>query len=752
MPEELTRGFRLNRQDGSTYKARTNHLFVIGINDYKTLPRLNKAVSDAQLFVNTLTELYDFHPDHIVTLFDEAATERSILKRFREFIPKMNKNHNLIVYFAGHGYFDTLEQKGYWIPVDGEEDAVDTYISNDRIISIVKAIKTQHTVLFIDSCFSGTLFDAIRSITTRLDNKQSRWALTSGRNEPVADNSPFAKYLIDFLKTTEKDQILISEIAQYIKTIGARNSNQTPYASPLMNVDDRGGEFVFRKKKTGTTDTASTPLPSASIDKEAILWEFIKERHQIVFYENYLATYPHGKYAAEAKANIKVLENAYQPTEDNNIFDDTYKEFTDDRDGQQYKVIKAGGRIWMAENLNFKTSDAWHYDQNAQLGNPYGCLYTYKSAKRACPKGWRLPTDKEWRMLLEEQGGFMDGISNEPYGNPEEAYQNLIKGGFSGINIELAGGIMYANEKPLEFSELGETGYYWSATKFEPGSDEIIGYSFDDYEKTVWRSDFYWSNACSIRCVKDIDYPKVETNPFDIEEEERSIYTDPFENGEELPIPDAKAHEIIQAYIQTFGGFDNIDAIEDVEIQMTVRNWQGETLQCTHIFQRQGKEYKEFRKGQNIIQQYFFDGEYGGYTGEYNNFQLTGSHLEDAIHSDFFWELYYRELGYTPTYIGSNKDQYGTLLHQIDWRTPGGNYLQQYYTAEQPTKVLENKVTQNLMGVTTSQTWQYTDFRAVEGVVFPFVIYEMLNQQHVATYSVTSIRINQYPKDSIFKV
>jgi uncharacterized protein (TIGR02145 family) len=76
--------------------------------------------------------------------------------------------------------------------------------------------------------------------------------------------------------------------------------------------------------------------------------------------------------------------------------------YTDPRDGKTYKTITIGTQIWMAENLNYATSDSW-----CDQCSIYGRLYTYDAAVNACPSGWHLPTDAEWTVLTD----YLDGES-----------------------------------------------------------------------------------------------------------------------------------------------------------------------------------------------------------------------------------------------------------------------------------------------------------------------------------------------------
>ncbi|WP_461252249.1 FISUMP domain-containing protein, partial [Treponema sp. R8-4-B8] len=60
----------------------------------------------------------------------------------------------------------------------------------------------------------------------------------------------------------------------------------------------------------------------------------------------------------------------------------------------------------MAHNLNYHTnSGSWCYMDSSSYCGKYGRLYDWKTAKKACPAGWRLPSRKEWVRLSLAVGG-----------------------------------------------------------------------------------------------------------------------------------------------------------------------------------------------------------------------------------------------------------------------------------------------------------------------------------------------------------
>ena len=238
-----------------------DYLLIMSVNDYAHWPKLNNAVNDANAIKQLLQKHYGFADSTTFTLTDHQCTRRAIDSTFRDLMRNLDEDDRLMVYFAGHGYYDSLTDVGYWIPVEAEtgEYATYSYVSNSIISEYIKGLKTKHTLFMSDACFSGNLCVADgRGLddryTASMDQFKSRWIFSSGRSEVVADeylrtgHSPFAYFLLSYMQTPPTEVFTISELAAQVSRNVTNNANQKPMARAIKNSGDEGGEFIFRFK------------------------------------------------------------------------------------------------------------------------------------------------------------------------------------------------------------------------------------------------------------------------------------------------------------------------------------------------------------------------------------------------------------------------------------------------------------------------------------------------------------------------
>jgi hypothetical protein len=232
---------------------------IIGIDEYQGAPKLRTAVADATGIRQVLIERYGFKPDRIKLLVNGEATRSKIEGAFVKLAREAGSADSVLVYYAGHGQYSDDNQLAWWVPVEANLDEPGTWILDAAIRNYVAAMRARHVYLIADSCFSGNLFSQTRSVIppvtdryyAKLYAKRSRWGLTSGSTEPVADqgrdgHSVFAYHLIKFLRENEEPYLVPSRIADYVIPLVARNAEQMPRSQPLQGANDEGGQFVLQ--------------------------------------------------------------------------------------------------------------------------------------------------------------------------------------------------------------------------------------------------------------------------------------------------------------------------------------------------------------------------------------------------------------------------------------------------------------------------------------------------------------------------
>ena len=207
---------------------------------------------------------------------------------------------------------------------------------------------------------------------------------------------------------------------------------------------------------------------------------------------------------------------------------------TDSRDGQTYRTVKIGDKVWMAENLNYAytgvpykygsyTSDStsWCYGNDPANCAKYGRLYTWAAAmdsagtwstngkgcgyhktcspiypvRGVCPEGWHLPTQSEWNTLFKAVGGSsvagtkLKSTSGwNSSGNGTDAFSfSALPAGLRNLSGN------YDNE--------GNYAYFWSSTEhYNYNAYRMyLNCDYDDASLDVSNM----NSGFSVRCVKD---------------------------------------------------------------------------------------------------------------------------------------------------------------------------------------------------------------------------------------------------------
>jgi uncharacterized protein (TIGR02145 family) len=214
-------------------------------------------------------------------------------------------------------------------------------------------------------------------------------------------------------------------------------------------------------------------------------------------------------------------------------------ELLSDVSGNSYKTVRIGNQVWMAENLktNFYSNGelipnywggrdvywsridtgAWCNYNDTPLGSTgalreqllkqndqkYGKLYNWYAVtdyRNVCPIGWHVPSDSEWKTLIdylggqEVAGGKMKIKGMQYWNSPNADATN--ESNFSG----LPGG---SCEYDGSFERMSYRATWWSSSGCDTNYNLALGYYLDCLNGSVRYLNYEKHSGFSVRCLKD---------------------------------------------------------------------------------------------------------------------------------------------------------------------------------------------------------------------------------------------------------
>lgn len=148
--------------------------------------------------------------------------------------------------------------------------------------------------------------------------------------------------------------------------------------------------------------------------------------------------------------------------------------FIDERDGHEYKTVKIGNKIIMAENLAFKPTKGnfWAPEGNENNIEKYGYLYDWETAKDIAKglNGWHLPTEEDFRFLNHYYEGDIIKVGSA-----------LNKGGRSGFDFLCCGNRLA--DGTFAFQNIGAG--FWSSSLYKEAVSEAWMLWCSNYANTA---------------------------------------------------------------------------------------------------------------------------------------------------------------------------------------------------------------------------------------------------------------------------
>lgn len=213
--------------------------------------------------------------------------------------------------------------------------------------------------------------------------------------------------------------------------------------------------------------------------------------------------------------------------------------FTDSRDGNVYRTITKGNQTWMIDNLAYlpkidsvsfgselagMENESFYYiydcfpngsTESEQITNAkkhvnykkYGVLYNFSAALTACPPGWHLPSDDEWKELEAYLGVSSNQIDQTNFRGEDAKVGKRMRytidwyPGYEGTNetdfSALPGGFRSTLQN---FAQALKYGCWRTSTTYSYDAAWIRSLTNNS---GIFRDSYSKHEGYSVRCVKD---------------------------------------------------------------------------------------------------------------------------------------------------------------------------------------------------------------------------------------------------------
>ncbi len=301
---------------------------VIGNNTYQSLPKLEKAVNDANSVAAELRKV-----GFEVQAFNNVG-QKKMNQAINEFVQSVSGGGVGVFFYAGHGV--QIDNQNYLIPVDMDPprdpaDVGDQAVSVPRLQDKLADAKAKYTLLVLDACRNNPLpkkagrsIGATRGLAMTNSPSGQTVLFSAGANQEALDsldsndNNPNGLFTREFLPMISQPGVSSTEALRKTRSIVKQKAKSVGHDQDPAMYDQSDGDFYFVAGPSPSQTLAPSP-PSAkgsattvvqAVDPKAVelsFWDSIKDSKQAEDYKDYLSKYPNGQFASLASRRVAAL-------------------------------------------------------------------------------------------------------------------------------------------------------------------------------------------------------------------------------------------------------------------------------------------------------------------------------------------------------------------------------------------------------------------------------------------------------------
>jgi uncharacterized caspase-like protein/uncharacterized protein YcfL len=295
---------------------------VIGNNDYQNIPRLEKAVNDANAVARELKKVgFD-------VLSYNNVGQKKMNQAVNEFVQKVSGGGVGVFFFAGHGL--QINNQNFLVPIDMDlprdnNDVADQAINVPLLQDKLAEAKAKFTLLVLDACRDNPFpkkvgtraIGASRGLALPVQTPSGQVVMYSaGANQQAldklgdSDRNPNGLFTREFLPTISQPGVSATDAMKKVRSMVIQKSRAVGHEQQPALYDQTDGDFYFVAANgpapSGAQSAGSTTAGHSADNKavELAFWDSIKGSKHPEDFIDYLAKYPDGEFAALAKRRV----------------------------------------------------------------------------------------------------------------------------------------------------------------------------------------------------------------------------------------------------------------------------------------------------------------------------------------------------------------------------------------------------------------------------------------------------------------
>lgn len=298
---------------------------VIGNNDYQSVPKLEKAVNDAEAVRRELSKI------GFEVMYLSNAGQKKMNQAVNEFAQKVSGGGVGIFFFAGHGL--QINNQNYLLPVDMDmpkdpNDVDDQAVSLVRIQDKLAEAKAKFSLLVIDACRdnplprkAGRSIGSTRGLAQPASPNGQIVLFSAGANQQALDklsdndNNPNGLFTREFLPMITSPGVSAADALKKVRSTVSSKAKSVGHEQNPALYDQTDGDFYFvagpvpqQLAATGNVSNVGAAPSSAAVELE--FWSSIKSSNDPADFKEYLARYPNGQFASIAQRRVASTSQA----------------------------------------------------------------------------------------------------------------------------------------------------------------------------------------------------------------------------------------------------------------------------------------------------------------------------------------------------------------------------------------------------------------------------------------------------------